>query len=279
MVAGSCHRLSLRLLRGMALLHQAPQCRADALTQSATLLTGGAPDNTHSVLEEMVRSRVVPELVALHATQGATTVRAPDQRAMRFAELLLCGQMTQVEIVISDAVVSECSVAGVYRVLIEPAARHLGDLWIDDLCDECEVTCALCHLQAALRAFAFSRLWIGPRPASRLALVVRQPGERHSLGLLISEDILKRAGWTVQMGYPATDAELATLVASAPYDALHLWLSSAFPRADALARMSKTVRIARSASCREELSISVGGRLFADGRYGPAAVGADYLTR
>ena len=259
--------------------------------QAMSLLSGLALRSVGSLLEEVILERVVPELGARLAPVAPifalsefkpevtpATLAQPGQDAVRLAELLLADRMPEAEAAIALALVGAPTIGRIYPILAEPTSRHLGDLWMDDRCGEWEVTSALCRLQAVLRRSIAPPAALVTAALPRLALVVPQPGELHTLGTMVSEDRLLRAGSGVRMDFPTNDAALADLLASESFDTLHLWLSPAMHREDAVLRMAETVRTSRLASRRPGLAVLVGGRAFAEGQSSAEAVGADRLA-
>ncbi|MGI4978328.1 MAG: cobalamin B12-binding domain-containing protein, partial [Janthinobacterium lividum] len=109
--------------------------------------------------------------------------------------------------------------------LLSGAARHLGDLWVEDRCSFTEVTLAAVQLHRLLHALApGGRDGAGeaaPDGAAEraeggvagLALLVAAPGEQHSLGLSMLSDFFRGAGWQVQNPAIAGAADAARVVA------------------------------------------------------------------
>jgi hypothetical protein len=164
--------------------------------------------------------------------------------------------------------------------MVEPAARALGDLWLDDACSEFDVSIGLARLQTALRQMgtAVTPLYAGDAPPPAV-LVVPEPGERHLLGAALDSDVLWSAGWAPHSEFPASDSALEDLVDDHWFDALDLSLSTALRREHWLPRVAKTIAKARRASRNPGLVIIVGGRAFAELDDARAAVGADAGSR
>lgn len=164
-------------------------------------------------------------------------------------------------------------------LLIEPAARALGDAWLADQCSELDLTIGLSMLQLAGQ-------WVrhdptracGDAPAYRI-LLATAPGEQHMLGTALLADQLVAAGWQVEVAFPASTEALANQIASHQPDAIDLGLSDALPRRHALARLTSTISASRRALRDQSPIISVGGRMFAEGTITAVMVGADHARR
>jgi hypothetical protein len=164
-----------------------------------------------------------------------------------------------------------------YATLFEPAARHLGDLFCDDLCSEGSVTLGLNQLQTAIRLQSAGRppLTGGVLPAAPVVLVAPEPGELHGLCTMLDSEMLWNAGWAPRCEYPARDEALQELLATTWFDALDLSLSAAFHREHWLPRVAITIARARRASRNPTLAIVVSGRIFAEQTDACERVGAD----
>jgi methanogenic corrinoid protein MtbC1 len=160
------------------------------------------------------------------------------------------------------------------ETLLEPAARHLGDLWSADDCSEYDVTLGLCRLQTAVR-----RLERAPArtsgPAGPVVLVAPQPGETHLLGAALDAELLWQAGWDMHARFPDSDAALQALLAETWFDVLDLSLSASFRREHWLPRITHTIARARRASRNPALVVVVGGRLFCEEQEAGERVGAN----
>ncbi len=100
-----------------------------------------------------------------------------------------------------------------YLDLLAPTARHLGDLWTEDLRSFAEVTLALLRLHQVMHELspAFQTEVEHHEPGLR-ALLVPAPGEQHFFGVAMVAEFFRRAGWSVSGGPVATVEDLAGLV-------------------------------------------------------------------
>jgi hypothetical protein len=139
----------------------------------------------------------------------------------------------------SDAILS---------LLIEPAARALGDAWLDDHCSELDLTIGLSMLQLAGHAVRYS-------PSTQS---IRN--SRYRI-LLESEEALTNQ-----------------LNAQHP-DAVDIGLSDAMPRQHAIDQLRSTIEHSRLIISEHPTVVSVGGRLFAEATATALSVGADHARK
>ncbi|MBU7578938.1 MAG: BLUF domain-containing protein [Porphyrobacter sp.] len=167
----------------------------------------------------------------------------------------------------SDAILS---------LLIEPAARALGDAWLDDVCSEIDLTIALSMLQLAGHAVRYSPSAQTIRNSHYRILLASAPGEKHMLGTSLLADQFVDAGWQVDMAFPESDEALTNQMRAQHPDAVDLGLSEALSRSGAIDLLRSTVQHSREAAGNFPTVISVGGRLFAEAAATAKSVGADH---
>jgi methanogenic corrinoid protein MtbC1 len=167
----------------------------------------------------------------------------------------------------SDAVVT---------LLIEPAARALGDAWLADDYSEFDLTIGLSMLQLAGHAVRRYQSAAAIRNTQYKVLLATAPGEQHMLGTSILADQFIDAGWRVDMAFPATNEALFNQLSAQPPDAVDIGLSDAMSRNHALPRLRATIDHSRLAAPDHPTVISVGGRLFAEAAATAGSVGADH---
>ncbi len=152
-------------------------------------------------LTALVRQRVVPALMDLHAAAG------PLPEAFDLARLLAEGGS-------GDALVQRLVEAGLpfeaimLRVLA-PAARGLGAMWEADTASFAAVTLGLWKLRRVV--LRLSDLMPGPvlpPDPQRSILVATIPGEQHDFGIAMLGEFLARDGWHVSRSVPRDTEEL-----------------------------------------------------------------------
>lgn len=162
--------------------------------------------------------------------------------------------------------------------LFEPAARRLGDLWMEDAASELEVTIALGRLQALVRHLGRSVGVVALRPLLPSVLVAPMPGEPHGLGATLASEWLWMSGWAHGFEIEETDMALARHLRAGRYDLLDLSLSPSFERLDGAGLLRRRLGRFREASANKALRIRLSGRLFAQRPWLAGLVGADAVS-
>jgi methanogenic corrinoid protein MtbC1 len=168
------------------------------------------------------------------------------------------------------------TVEALYLELFAPAARLLGEMWSDDLCDFSTVTVALGRLQRLLRELSPAFGSEVEYPANgRRALFAQPAGEQHSFGLSMVAEFFRREGWDVfgVVGGAADDP--ASQVRAEWADVVGLSIGSE-RRLDWLRHCIDAVR---ASSRNPAVVVMVGGPVFTLHPEWVAGVGADATAR
>ncbi len=161
----------------------------------------------------------------------------------------------------------------IFVELLAPAARHLGELWDEDTADFITVTMALWRLQEVVRELS-ARVPVRGMTgdyAARTALFAVMPGDQHSFGTVIVEDVFRRNGWATDLMTETTTSSLLAMVARNNYDLVGLTVSGDHAADDA----PSLINAVRSVSRNPFVGIMVGGRLFTDDPHLAVKIGAD----
>jgi methanogenic corrinoid protein MtbC1 len=164
------------------------------------------------------------------------------------------------------------SVEALYLDLFAPAARVLGDMWLDDECDFSTVTVALGRLQRLLRELSPSFGTEVEYPANGRRVLFAQPAdEQHSFGLSMVAEFFRREGWDVVgvVGGSADDPGLRLRREWA--DVVGFSIGSEFR----LEWLRQRIAEVRAASRNPDVIIMVGGPIFIINPGWVADVGAD----
>jgi len=211
------------------------------------------------------RAPVVPPALAGHLAQLVT--------------LALNGDDLALNAMIAGFADKGWTAEAILTLLIEPAARALGDAWLDDSCSEIDLTIALSMLQLAGHAVRYSPNAHSIRNSRYRILLATAPGERHMLGTTLLADQFLSAGWQVDMAFPDSEEALTNQLASEHPDAVDIGLSDAMERHHAVARLRSTVEHSRLSLAEHPTVVSVGGRLFAEAAASAQSVGADHARK
>lgn len=167
----------------------------------------------------------------------------------------------------------------ILTLLIEPAARALGDAWADDDCSELDLTIGLSMLQLAGHAVRYSPSAKSIRNSRYRVLLATAPGEKHMLGTTLLADQFLAGGWQVDMAFPESEEALTNQMNAQHPDAVDIGLSDAMPRQHALDHLRSTIEHSRLIVTEHPTVVSVGGRLFAEAAATALSVGADHARK
>jgi MerR family transcriptional regulator, light-induced transcriptional regulator len=234
-------------------------------------------DDQRNGFVSLVEREIIPRLVVAHdrdADLGAA-VKPTDCIAAEdiadFAPLALDHSaavlLDRVEIFLDRGL----SVDDVYIHLLAPAARHLGTMWEEDTADFVEVTMALWRLQEVVRELSARVPTHGGPGVPFRALFSVMPGEQHSFGTVMIEDMFRRAGWQTDLVTECDTSKLLGLVAGHDYDLVCLTATSECKTA----AVSSIINGVRSVARNPHVSIMVGGRAFSDDLDRAKRAGAD----
>jgi len=210
----------------------------------------------------VIADEVIPRLLAAHRHDALDAlIGSPDHvslpEAEHFAPLALELEAVQlldhVEVFLQRGV----SIDTIFVELLAPAARRLGILWEDDLCDFVDVTMGLWRLQEIVRELS-SRApeGFGDPVAARRALFTVMPGCQHSFGTMLIDDIFRRGGWNSEAMPVCTTPDLLDRVARASIDLVGLTIT----HDDHISRLPSLILALRSVSRNPRLCIMIGGR-------------------
>lgn len=165
--------------------------------------------------------------------------------------------------------------------LLAPAARRLGLMWETDECSFLDVTVGLFRLQQLLARISndgATALEDGDEPFR--VLLAPAPGEQHTFGILILQELLRRDGFDAWV-YPSGDPDdLTRVLAGTTFSAFGLSAASE----SSLSAVRTVIRDGRRVSANRDLCVMVGGRAVTDsrepaiGRKLAKSLGADIVT-
>lgn len=215
-------------------------------------------------LADAIEGHIVPRLLVARAQAPLVAVAHAPQPAASSQDVLdLVGlAVGRDENAVRNHINDRCRRQSLEQVcfgLLAPAARHMGQLWEEDLCSFTDVTLGVMRLQAALHDIS-ARLppATGDRFRRHRILLTAGPGEQHTFGLSTVALFFERAGWSVTRNHGGGLSDLVAMVRRDWFGVLgfsiggetHLeFLHAAMPRL-------------RAASRNTGLAIIVGGPIF-----------------
>jgi methanogenic corrinoid protein MtbC1 len=223
-------------------------------------------------LTDALQDDIIPRLVQAHGgpVRAPASVSAADVEA--FTQQLIHAGDEQLERAVRSAHERGLTATQIYLELFAPAARRMGELWEQDLCDFAGVTVALGRLQRLLRQWtqAFGGDYRSA-PNGRRVLLAQHPQEQHSFGLSMVAEFFRRGGWEVLGGVGGSVADPSKQVARDWFDVVGFSIGSEGHVAWAKERIADV----RATSRNRAIVVLVGGPLLALHPDWAERVGAD----
>jgi methanogenic corrinoid protein MtbC1 len=241
-----------------------------------------ASDHTVAVLAQAIQHEIIPRLMLAHRTPiecdvppEVATVQVSAEEVATFGQLILTRSEEQALACITRMRAAGAPIEAIYLDLLAPAARYLGELWEDDLCDFTDVTIGLGRLQKMLRDLNTEvEATRNPTANGLSILLVPTPGEQHTFGLAMVAELFRKQGWEVVGGpYELADSP-QVLTGHRAFDVVGFSLATSVN----LNNLKKTIAEVRKASKNKGVCIMVGGPLFTlHPEYG-SDIGADLVA-
>ncbi|HTI30655.1 MAG TPA: cobalamin B12-binding domain-containing protein [Sphingomonas sp.] len=237
-----------------------------------------APDR-QAKLADLVSGEIIPRLLRLHAevlpeALPVTTVLselAPSKADISgLADIVLGADLEAAAAYVLMLRDRGLSMDTLFIELLEPAARHLGEMWDRDECDFIDVTLGVGRLQKLLAIFNESYK-LPELETQRQVLMAASPGDQHSFGVRMVERFLTAAGWAVQTEVSASVDELADVVQGKWFAVIGLTAGSE-RQYDTMKALIETLR---AQSMNRGVGIMVGGPMFTSDPSLAVQVGAD----
>jgi MerR family transcriptional regulator, light-induced transcriptional regulator len=235
-------------------------------------------NGSRKLLTRTIEAEIIPRLMVAHRSptqnevlrNGEASPTADD--VVDFVGLLLSCDVTVASAYIESMCQQGTSLECIFLDLMAPAARYLGELWQQDLCDFTDVTIALSRMQQLLRELAPAfETEAEPPSSTRSALLVAAPGDQHTFGVFIVQEFFRRAGWRVRGGYVGSIDELLNIVSGETFDLVGLSVSNVIETE----HFAAVICCIREAALPRTTCIMVGGRFFLEHPEYVVRVGAD----
>ena len=237
------------------------------------------PDGRADLLSA-IHERVIPQLMLAHVPdrselselEACPGARLPPttEEVAHFSRLAtaedLQAALAYVEVLAGDGL----SVEVILLHLVAPAARLLGDEWLDDRRSFTEVTLGLNTLHQVVHILGPS-FAVAPAPRGSVILVAA-PAEQHTLGIYLLAEFLRRDGWGVQVDPNMPLATLLSLVKAEHVEMVGISVSNT----DLVAPLTRMVSSVRKASKNTDLTVMLGGSLALAGD--AEAIGATFCN-
>lgn len=179
---------------------------------SGRVPSGAIPESILNAVADELVSRVAKSLpLKASAINSTTLTPAPEHELSEFCDALISSDPRQASRCFNQLREDGQTPDALALSWIAGAARSLGDRWIADTCGFLEVTLGLSRLHGLQRSLQSEFLPASLYQIPELsALFSPVPGETHLLGVTITADFFRRAGWRVDLNYePDLDVLLA----------------------------------------------------------------------
>lgn len=232
-------------------------------------------------LSRTIEAEIIPRLMLAHQAPrcdgpaGRADLRPTQAEVEEFASLLIAHEIDVASTFVDVMRERGLTLENVLLHLFTPAAAILDQMWRDDRCDFCDITIAFSRLQQILREISTPFEAEGdPMPGEKRALIAAAPGERHTFGVHVVEEFLRRAGWEVVCLPEASASRLVTLVRREWFDVVGFSLSCE----GLLAGLGSAIDEIRRRSRNNRIGVIVGGNYFNECPESAGKIGADLVA-
>ncbi len=233
-------------------------------------------------LSTLIESEIIPRLMIAHAADtpvidviGTSALIDPEE-VEALAPLALQVEadtlLSHIEAILARGV----SVETVMVDLLAPTARKLGEFWEQDQCDFIDVTMGLWRLQEVVHEIACRA------PADQLAaaggrraLFASMPGDQHSFGTVLIDELFRRDGWVTDRMAETETPDLLKRVADDWFDIVGLTISCD----SHIGNLTSIITALRNVSRNSRVCVMVGGRIFSENPDLAMHYGADGTAR
>jgi methanogenic corrinoid protein MtbC1 len=224
-------------------------------------------DVCQASLMEILESQIIPNL--LKANESASPFFSTDrirtnlptqEEIARFAQLCIESDADAPDTFVQSLMAEGLDSEAIFLHLLAPAARHLGYLWDEDMCDFTQVTIGLVRMQQMTL-----RLGTEFQEKRKLAmdgmraLFAPVPGSQHTFGVLMVSEFFRREGWQVWMELGSSESVLLAAVEKDWFDVIGLSVGIEAH----IESLTDTIRHIRLSSANRNAKILIGGPLLA----------------
>ncbi len=201
--------------------------RAQAVVEGTVPWRGSgdrAPDAPHHPAPGLADDWIL-QTVSRKRTRLLQISAVQRERIEEFGVMLFDEDSDRCREMLGEALAESGDPQKVVEILLEPAARVVGENWCADDCDFLKVTIAVSRMQRLFRGMTSECPPSTVPDLSRCALLTPAPGEQHTFGLSVVDDAFRRAGWEVDCCGCNEEAEIFRLVSSNSYQIVGVSIS------------------------------------------------------
>ena len=241
----------------------------------------GQQDDCKDALQSVIEQQIIPRLLNVHQLfpeklRGAReeAFAGEQQEFQAFTQHCVSGDAQQANRIVDDLMARGLAHDRIFLELITPAARHLGVLWEQDLCDFAQVTCGLAMMHQMIYRLGYeSPAGPGVEGESERVMLACAPGSQHFLGLTIVADFFRQSGSEVILEISSSESELLRAVANEWFDVIGI---SVALQAQLLA-LPTLIQNLRTHSGNPKVKVVLGGPVFLIQNCTPQDLGADAI--
>lgn len=229
-------------------------------------------------LSKLIESEIIPRLLVAHGNGSPSAIgqarneAISDAEVAAFAPLSLHVEADELIEHVRAMVARGVSMETLLVDLLAPAARLLGEFWEEDRCDFVDVTMGLWRLQEVVHELSSLAPADRQHPGrDRRALFASMPGDQHSFGTVVVDELFSANGWMTDRISEASVADLSERVRDEWFDVAGLTISWDYN----IGALPALIRTLRMSSRNPQLRVMVGGRVFVDNAALASQVGAD----
>jgi methanogenic corrinoid protein MtbC1 len=223
------------------------------------------PDCKH-LISDLIDTQIIPRLLNSHQTTADFSGlhhgigrRPTDQQIDSFAKYCASHDPAQATHLLNQLIDYGFRNEDLMLYLITPAARHLGELWQEDLIDFAQVTNGLMcmHSLTHQMGYEYSK---GPQAAGaqKRVMLASAPGSQHILGLTIVSEFFRKEGWQTVVEVSPSKDELVQAVGNEWFDVIGVSVAIQAQ----LDELKNLIEALRDASRNPKSMVLLGGPIF-----------------
>jgi methanogenic corrinoid protein MtbC1 len=240
--------------------------------------TSHGQDECKRSLTEVIETQIIPRLVQAHrvgSADASEVLGGPGISPRQLAAFVALSQSSSTQETtqfIDELLHQGVTTDRIFLELIAPAARQLGVMWEQDLCDFTQVTCGLVRMHEITHRLGFE-YQNGPQLGSDVQriMLASAPGSQHFLGMTIVSDFFRKAGWDVVIEISLSENELVHAVSNEWFDVIGISCGTEAQ----LQTLPGLIRALKAASGNPEPGILLGGPIFTLQAHDARRLGAD----
>lgn len=245
----------------------ADEASNDTTRSSRYSENNNSKDSCQASLMEILESQIIPNLLKVNesaspffSTDRVRTNLPTQEEIARFAQLCIESDADAPDTFVQSLMAEGLASDAIFLHLLAPAARHLGYLWDEDMCDFTQVTIGLVRMQQmTLRLGSEFQQQRKVAMDGMRALFAPVPGSQHTFGVLMVSEFFRREGWQVWMELGSSESVLLAAVEKDWFDVIGLSVGIEAH----VESLTDTIRHIRLSSANRNAKILIGGPLLA----------------